>query len=500
MTVEQALGRFQTSSSVNARIFRAAAIVGFFSVTVKLVATAKELTVAACFGRGDAVDALLLAYAIPAFVVSIAAGSLNAALIPTYVQVRETEGEGAARQVFSGAVLCSFGILIALTILLAAVGPTLLAHIAPSFSRQKVQLTRHLFYALLPIVVLSGLSSNWSSILNAAGRFALPAVTPILTPLLSLLLIVTRAREWGIWSVAVGLVAGAAFEFGQLFGSVWACGLQPKLRWYGLTPALRQVLAQYAPLLGAGIMSSGTTVIDQSMAAWLQPGSVAALSYGNRIIGVLTGVTSMSLGTALIPYLSGMVAKEDWGGCRHTLTSYSRLVFTIAVPVSLFMVLGSTQIVRLLYQHGAFTASDTGVVASVQAMYALQIPFFAVGLLHVRLLTALRRNDIVMMCAGLCLVLDVVLNVFCMRLMGISGIALSSSLFFAVSSAFLTVATRRLLARAERPGMGVHGVDVGGEDRRAVLGESDGLCSRRSTNRRRARFSSAEAGSGVRQR
>jgi len=112
--------------------------------------------------------------------------------------------------------------------------------------------------------------------------------------------------------------------------------------------------------------------------------------------------------------------------------------------------------VRLLYQRGAFGAADTAVVARVQAMYALQVPFFAIGLLHVRLLTALKRNDLVMASAGLNLVLDIILNLVCMRFLGVAGIALSTSLFYVGSFFFASYATRRLLHRvrqAPRPVM-----------------------------------------------
>ena len=78
-------------------------------------------------------------------------------------------------------------------------------------------------------------------------------------------------------------------------------------------------------------------------------------------------------------------------------------------------------------------------------MYALQIPFYAAGLLYVRMLTAMKRNDLVMISAGISLTLDVVLNLVCMRFMGVAGIALSTSLFYAASLLFAFIMARRLL-------------------------------------------------------
>src|SRR5690349_2910581 len=73
--------------SANRRIFTAMMTVGALSVIVKLAATLKEVAFAHRFGASDQLDALLIAFLLPAVVMNIAAGSFNAALIPTYIEV-----------------------------------------------------------------------------------------------------------------------------------------------------------------------------------------------------------------------------------------------------------------------------------------------------------------------------------------------------------------------------------------------------------------------------
>jgi putative peptidoglycan lipid II flippase len=184
------------------------------------------------------------------------------------------------------------------------------------------------------------------------------------------------------------------------------------------------------------------------MAAWLQPGSVAALAYGNRIVSVVVGLTATSLSAAVIPHFSEMVGAQNWKACQHTLRTYTRLLLATMIPISALLIVTSNIIVRHLFQHGAFSAQDTAVVSRVQAMYALQIPFYAAGLLYVRMLTAMRRNDLVMISAGINLILDIVLNLICIRLLGVAGIALATSLFFIGSMSFAFVMASRLLSRA----------------------------------------------------
>ena len=63
----------------------AAAIVGFFTILSQIGGFAKELTVAAWFGTGDALDAFLIALLVPTFIVNILAGALSASFLPTFI-------------------------------------------------------------------------------------------------------------------------------------------------------------------------------------------------------------------------------------------------------------------------------------------------------------------------------------------------------------------------------------------------------------------------------
>src|SRR5579871_5524333 len=116
MNVASIIAGARNPATTNHKIFRAAATVGIFSVGVKLIAMSKELAVANYFGRNDAVDAFLVAYMVPGFLVVLVAGSLNAAFIPTFILVREQKGELAAQHLFSSCMLWSQSLLFAFSV------------------------------------------------------------------------------------------------------------------------------------------------------------------------------------------------------------------------------------------------------------------------------------------------------------------------------------------------------------------------------------------------
>jgi putative peptidoglycan lipid II flippase len=440
--------------SVNRRIFRAAVVIGGLTFGVKLASLAKEVTVAASFGTADALDAFLIAFLLPSFVINVVGGSLNAALIPGYVQARQTEGQAAAQRLFSGAVTVSGVLLLLATALLAVLGPFLLPLLASGFAPDKLLLTERLFYLLLPAVAVSGLAANWESVLNAGERFGLTAVAPLMVPLTTMATLLAGGAAWGVYALVLGTVGGTVLQLTLLGWALRRQGLSLWPRWHGLDPALRRVIGQYAPMTAAAALMSSTLLVDQSIAAMLAPGSVSVLGYGNRLIAPVLGIGTMALGTAVLPYFSKMVAAGDWDGLRHTLKTYTRLILLVTVPATVALVVLSGPVVHVLFRHGRFTDTDALAVSRVQAMYALQLPFYSLGILFVRLLSALRGNHILLMGTVISFVLNVVLDLALLRVCGIAGIALSTSLVYVAACAFLGLMLRRRLlaaAKGEKP-------------------------------------------------
>ncbi|MBA3922660.1 MAG: polysaccharide biosynthesis C-terminal domain-containing protein [Nostocaceae cyanobacterium] len=436
-----------TSGSTNRQIFGAAVTVGIGTVFVKVAAVVKELIVAWKFGTTDALDAFLIALLVPSFIINVIAGSFNAALIPTYIRVREQEGIKAAHKLFSGATVWSLGLLLITTILMLVAAPLYLPKIAAGFSEQKLDLTFGLLCAIAPIVLLTGVITVWSAVLNAGEHFALAALSPIITPSITIAFLLL-VNSWGVFALAAGLVGGSVLEMIILGTALHRQGISLRPRWYGFDTNLRQVASQYIPMIGGACLISSAGLVDQSMAAMLSPGSVAALNYGNRVIALPITLITTALSTAVIPYFSKMVVYKDWQGISETLKRYLWLIFTFTVPLTGLFIVFSQQIIQILFQRGSFTANDTHLVAQIQVFYAFQIPFYIANILVVRLISSLQFNQILMWASGFNLAINIVLNYLFIRLLGIRGIALSTSCLYLFCFVFLLFFCQNKLQRS----------------------------------------------------
>ncbi len=429
-------------------ILRAVVSVGAAGVIVKLVATAKEIAVASVYGRSDAMDAFLAAALIPSLLVNLISESMNQALVPTLVRLREKEGREQAQQLLASSMLWMCLLLGAASLLLALLARGFFPLIASNFAPAKLALSIRLFYGLLPIVLLTGIATNCTAILNTLDRFALPALTPAVISVSIICGALFWGGRFGIWAMVYGTLAGSLLHVVLVAWMMERHGYPFRLGWYGMNEATREVAGQYGPMLLSSVVSSGGLLVDQSMAAMLPAGSVSALVYANRFVSVVLALVAGAVSTAIVPYISRLVAHRDWAACRHTIRTWVRLTALVSAPIAVLLIAGARPLVRVAYQHGRFGAHDTTVVAAVLAMYAVQIPFYVTSRVYYRLIVAMRRTDLVLYCGMINLGLDIVLNLVLMHWFGVAGIALATSLWTVSTFFFLWYWSRKLLERA----------------------------------------------------
>jgi putative peptidoglycan lipid II flippase len=436
-------------TSANRPILRAAGALLAAGALVKIAATGKEFVVAGIYGRSDVMDAFLAAFLIPNLLINLIAESMNQALTPTLIGVRIREGHERARQLLAGSMVSMCVLLVLASLAMASAARFVFPLIASGFAPAKLDLSVRLFYGLLPVVLLTGIASNCTAVLNTLDRFARPALAQIALPVSIVVGAMLFHGRWGVWALVYATVFGAVVHAAIVAGMLGARGYSFRPAWFGNSEAAREVNRQYVPVLVSSVVASGGLLVDQAMAAMLPAGSVSALAFGSRFVSVVVTLMAGAIASAITPYLSGMIARSDWAACGRTLRAWSLGMAAISVPIAGLLMAGAQPLVRVTLQHGAFGARDTEVVKSVLTMYAIQIPFYVVSRVYYRFVVAMRRTDLVLYCGLLNLGLDVVLNLVLMRWLGVAGIALATSLWSISTLAFLWFWAGRLLAAKE---------------------------------------------------
>jgi len=176
------------------------------------------------------------------------------------------------------------------------------------------------------------------------------------------------------------------------------------------------------------VLLGGAPLIDQSIAAMLAAGSVAALNYGTRFSTVLTAVGPTAVATAILPHFSKLTVTEDWAHIRHSLRSYAAIILAVTIPVVAVLIALSEPLVRFFFERGQFTGANTDTVTTIQRFALLQIPPAMVMALIVRLISSMKANRLLLRAAGFAAALNFALDLALTRWIGIAGITLSTAI------------------------------------------------------------------------
>ncbi|TMK92925.1 MAG: murein biosynthesis integral membrane protein MurJ [Actinobacteria bacterium] len=325
----------------------------------------------------------------------------------------------------------------------------------PVFSELLENVAVGLARVLFPIVVLLGLTGIVVGILNSYEHFSVPALAPVfwnLAIVAGLALGVPQAHgiDAKLYVYAVSIVVATLIQL--LLPVPWLRGrdgrLQLVIDWRD--PAVRRTFKLMVPItLGLGLINLNA-LVDTLFAARLIDKNQApsAISAAFRLYIFPQGMFSVAVATVLFPALARLATRGDQVGFRHTVALGLRQIAFLLVPASVVSAVLAEPIVRLVYQRGGFTPSQTHVVAGALAAFALGLAFNGTMLMLNRAFFSLQSNWIPTVVALANLGLNAALDAAFYRL-GIWGIPLSTSIVNIAGTAALLVLLRRRIGRIE---------------------------------------------------
>jgi putative peptidoglycan lipid II flippase len=419
------------------------AVLAAATLLTKSFALGKELVVAGAYGTDRGLEAYLVALVVCMFLVGLVAHSLPSAFIPVFVRHLENARPAAARALVGSTSAFALMAALACAGLVACLSGPLVDTVARGFDPAARALTRRLLLWLLPAVPLAGLASVWAAVMHARRRFWAVSLVPAVTPIAIVLAIALGPSPANVEVLAAATVLGLAGETMGLGVLVARAGLLAPMRLSWRDVGLREVLSEYAPVVAGAALLGLTPVIDRAVAATVGEGAVATLGYAGRLVDAGLALGATAIGTALLPHLARSVALGRTEELRRTFRGVVALVLFVSVPFTAVLAVSSHAIVGALFERGAFTAADTQAVAGVQAVLALQIPIYLVGIIAARMLAASRRNRVLLVGNVVSLALTVTLDLALVGPLGVGGIALATAITRTVVVSFLLVVCLR---------------------------------------------------------
>jgi putative peptidoglycan lipid II flippase len=426
------------SRGLGSRMVSGFVLVAVLTVVSKAVSFVKDAAVARQFGISDELDAFMFSFGLLTFIAALIGGGLPEAFLPLYAEVTHLKDARRARRLAVQSSLIHVISLVLVSLIIWFIAPQIVGWTTRGFSLEKQMLAVTLLRTLLPFMVCFGLSYQLGTWLRADKHFAVASSSPMIVPLTIITWLVMDHEHPGTSTLVNGTVVGAALHL--LVLTVVLCrrdGLTPSFLSGCLRdwePEVRGVIRNSLPFLFAGAIFSSAVVVDQTMASWLEPGSVAVLGYTDKVCGIILAVTVAPSCDVLFPYFADKVARRDWAGVKHQLFSSAGIILSAALPAALLLCWLAPWVITLLFERGSFTPEDTQRVAGVLRFAALQIPFYILGSLASRVVVAMQATNFIIVLSFIGLVGNAVLNWVLMQHLGAAGIALATVIVQMISA------------------------------------------------------------------
>ena len=229
---------------------------------------------------------------------------------------------------------------------------------------------------MLPYLAFAGPVTVMMALLNAQGRFALTAFSPLLfnIALIAVMVVLLASRQDAVLRRAdprrhgrrrrPAATAVLVLRRGGNIATPLRISFDAEIRGF-LGKAVPGMIASSTPQL---LMVAGAIVASSS------PSAVSWLYFANRLVELPLGIVGVAMGTVLIPEMTRALRGGDQAAVAHAQSRGLELAVGLALPAMLGLIVLSEPVVRMLFEHGAFTSADTTATARALMWLALGLP------------------------------------------------------------------------------------------------------------------------------
>lgn len=307
----------------------------------------------------------------------------------------------------------------------------------------------------MPQMIFYATHSILAGLLDAHGRFGAPRFVPILNNVIvSATFIAFRFSHGSVQPTLESLTTGdkLLLGLGTTTGVAFlVIGLIPAVRrlpgWFSWKaidwrhPALRRVatLAKWS-LVYVIVNQVGHWVV-KALANGVQ-GGVAAYDNSFTLFQLPYGIVAVSVFSALVPLLSRHSQRGDLDSFRHDLRLGLRMSSFIVLPASAGLIALSQPLMRVLLEHGVFSARSTRLFADTFAYMAIGLWAYAMFQQLMRAFYSMQdtRTPTIVNSAGVAVNVVTALPFF--YLMGVPGLGLSQSISYLLALIYGVVVMR----------------------------------------------------------
>lgn len=415
----------------------------------------REMTKSAFMGTGPMADAFAVAFLIPNLLRRLfAEHSMTVAFIPTFEGYLTKEEGAADKEALEAAqdetkafLSAIFTLITFLTTILVVVGilltPIIIDKLFPD-SAENFSLTVLLTRIMFPYLALISIASFFQGILNGIKIFSPSGFTPILFNIfiIALTYILTPLTDNPAIAMSIGVTVGgtvqALFQLPFILRTRFRFSLV-SLKKSFTNSGTKKVIALTIPTLFGMAAYQLNDLVCSSLAKGAGVGVLSSLQYSVRLQELLMGVFAVSVGTVILPDMSGHASNKNWEKFEKVFIAAIKAICVVTIPATFFSLLSGSHIITLVYKAKHFDNDSVTLTMSVFQFHILGLFFLALNRVIAPAFYAQGNSKLPTLAGIIAFGANVVFSLLLVGPMSGRGLALALTLSSMVNTAFLFI-------------------------------------------------------------
>ncbi len=440
-------------------IVRSGLLLTLMTFASRIMGLVREITKASFLGTGIYADSFSVAFMIPnLFRRLFAENAISAAFIPTfkdYLAKGDSEENRKTTQEFLASTLT---LVTFMTTCVVVIGVLIAPLIMPFFCDKPdagaadyaVQLEKYLLdksettiltRMMFPYLIFISIAAFFQGVLNTCGIFAPSGFTPVLfngIVVVSTYVLAPHtsnpARAMAIGTILGGSVQ-AIFQWPFVYKTGWKAGLTSIKKAF-TNPGTRKVIGLLAPtIIGIAAYQLNDTV-STLIAKHVSFGVASSLQYSIRLQELILGIFAVSIGTVILPDLSGFANSKDWSQFNSMLLQAIKIMTLISIPITAYSLINGNELISLLYKKNQFDDKSVAMTLGIFRFHISGLLFIALNRIIAPAFYAQKKTKLATLAGLVNFGTNILLVLILAKPMGGNGIALALSL----ASMFNTIA------------------------------------------------------------
>ena len=273
-----------------------------------------------------------------------------------------------------------------------------------------------------------------ASLLQYKKHFATTAFSTALlniSLIIALLLSMNLPKEQIIWYMSFGVIIGG---IAQVIAHLIAAGKYKilKLLCIGAKSKKKTDISSFKKHFLPSILGNSTAqisaFIDTWLATFLSAGSISYLYYANRLFQLPFALFAIAISTVLFPKITKELNQGLEKQAFLSLKKAFWLLFYLLIIATIVAIIDSKEIVKLLFERGAFTSKDSTQTAIVLIMYMIGLIPYGLNKLFSSYLYATHNHLKAAKISAISLFVNIIFSIILIFPLKVYGLALASSI------------------------------------------------------------------------